>query len=315
MDAANSRVDSAAVAVTDAQHTLALRIASAFQAWRQAKGRSEALLKSIAQLEDYAAIMRRRIEGGVSADVDSELVAARLAQTRGDLASVRATERSALAQISQMTGQSLGSEDLTTTNEYKERLPALAAIVRQAETRSPSLRRIDADIETAQHEVAQKRAAFWPTLALRVEHQKPGTTTIGQTGADNRIMFVLDYAPGAGLSSKSGVDAAEARVGGLRESREAARRDLLEKINADYEEYQSSRSRKRDLLHTLNASTEVLASYSRLYVAGKRSWLDVLNAARELTQVEISLADIDALQEASLYRLHVYSGDLPAFQR
>ena len=117
--------------------------------------------------------------------------------------------------------------------------------------------------------------------------------------------------PGAGLSAAAGIDAAEARVGSLRESREAARRELLTKIAADYEDYQSSLSRKRDILRTLKAASEVLASYDRLFIAGKRNWLDVLNAARELTQVENSLADIEALLAASYYRLRLHGGELP----
>ena len=55
----------------------------------------------------------------------------------------------------------------------------------------------------------------------------------------------------------------------------------------------------------------VLASYDRLFVAGKRNWLDVLNAARELTQVETSLADVEALVVASYYRLRLHGGELP----
>ena len=61
---------------------------------------------------------------------------------------------------------------------------------------------------------------------------------------------------------------------------------------------------------TLKANADVLASYERLFIAGKRGWLDVLNAARELTQAQTALADLQAQSQASSTRLRIYSGVL-----
>lgn len=311
LDAANSRARSASVSITEAQYTLALRVTAAWQAWLQAHGRGEALAKSVALLTGYADSMRRRILGGVSAEVDQELVVSRLAQAQGDLAAARAAERSALAQLSQMVGPPLRAANLAVAHDTGDKLPALETIVEQAAFRYPALRRLEADIETARHEATQKQAALWPTLNLRAEHQRANPTTTGVNGSDNRIMLVLDYTPGAGLSAGANIEAAEARIGGLREGREAARRDLIEKISADYEEHLASRDRRLDLRRTLKSSTEILASYDRLFIAGKRSWLDVMNAARELTQVEMALADVEAQFVTSRYRLRLHGGELP----
>jgi outer membrane protein, adhesin transport system len=311
LDAADSRARSAGVSIAEAQYNLALRVSSAWQAWLQARGRGDALAKNVALLDGYSGSVRRRIAGGVSAEVDHELVVSRLAQARSSLSTVRAAERTALAQLSQMVGQSLRTEALTIPDGVEDRPPPLEALIDQATMSSPVLRRLDADIQAARHEVAQKDATLWPTLALRAEHQRAGATATTMAINDNRIMVVLDYVPGAGLSAAANADAARARIGGLMESREAARRDLIEKVSTDYEDHLASRDRRRELRNTLKASAEVLASYDRLFVAGKRSWLDVLNAARELTDVETALADVEAQFVASRYRLRLHGGEMP----
>jgi adhesin transport system outer membrane protein len=52
-----------------------------------------------------------------------------------------------------------------------------------------------------------------------------------------------------------------------------------------------------------------------LFVAGKKSWLDVMNSARELTQAEIGLSDVNALIASSQSRLRVYLADFDWFER
>ena len=277
----------------------------------QARGRAEALTRGSSLLGVYAESVRQRIKGGVSPEVDRELVESRLAQIQGDLAAARAAERSAVSQLSQLIGRPLRTDELSPGKGVTVQLPAFEILVEQSVERSAALRRIEAEVEAARYDTTQKRAALWPTVGVRAEYQHGDLSNTGAVTRDSRVMLVMDYVPGAGLSAAAGIDAAEARVGSLRESREAARRELLTKIAADYEDYQSSLSRKREILRTLKAASEVLASYDRLFIAGKRNWLDVLNAARELTQVENSLADIEALLAASYYRLRLHGGELP----
>ncbi len=314
LDAANSRALSATVAITEAQYALALRVASAWQSWVQSRGRAEALGRGKNLLEVYADSVRQRIKGGISPEVDRELVESRLAQVRGDLAAAKAAERSALSQLSQLTGRALRTEKLAPAKTVSARLPAFDLVLEQALEHSATLRRIEAEVEAARHDITQKRASLWPTLAVRAEYQHGDLSNTGVVMHDSRVMLVMDYVPGAGLSGAAGVDAAEARVSSLRESREAARRELIVKVSGDYEDHLSSLSRRQDILRTLKAATEVLASYDRLFIAGKRNWLDVLNAARELMQVEMSLADIDALCTASYQRLRLHQGEFPLQQ-
>ena len=317
LDAASARSAAASAAITEAQTALALRVISAWQAWYQAKQRSVALVEGIAQLQTYARSAARRIEAGAAGEGDRALVDARLAQTQGDLAAARAAERSALAQLTQMVGQPLRSQDLQnpinpapTTPAPPPDLTTLEALLTQALKVSPALQRTQAEIDSARHDITQKRAALWPTLNLRAEHQSGIAPAAGLYPNETRYLLVMDYTPGAGLSAGANADAASARLIGLQDNLDATQRDVVEKVSADFEEHHASRSRLGDLQRTLKANAEVLASYERLFIAGKRGWLEVLNAARELTQAQTALADVQALHLASATRLRLHAGEL-----
>ncbi len=51
---------------------------------------------------------------------------------------------------------------------------------------------------------------------------------------------------------------------------------------------------------SLQAAGEVSTSYDRQFLAGRKSWLDVMNAARELAQTATQLAEVQATQVVPL---------------
>jgi len=65
--------------------------------------------------------------------------------------------------------------------------------------------------------------------------------------------------------------------------------------------------------NTVRSSGDVLASYTRMFIAGKRSWLDVLNAAREFIQNEVSRGDVLSAYWGSYYRLRLYDAGFEPF--
>ena len=63
---------------------------------------------------------------------------------------------------------------------------------------------------------------------------------------------------------------------------------------------------------SLQATEEVSASYDRQFLAGRKSWLDVMNAARELAQTESQWADLKATQVVLTWRLAAYTRGIAA---
>ena len=115
---------------------------------------------------------------------------------------------------------------------------------------------------------------------------------------------------GAGLSALSGLDAALARQDAAQQQREAAVRDLRERLSVDCNEWQFAQERLDNARRASAVASEVHASYTRQYTAGKKGWLDVLNAVRESTQSDMAAANASAQASAAALRLQVLGGNL-----
>ncbi len=110
-----------------------------------------------------------------------------------------------------------------------------------------------------------------PQLSLRLESSVvPKIGGLGQPN-DDRAVLVLQVQPGAGLSAWAGVDAALAKREAARLAREAAVRDVRERVTLDWNEWVASRQRLQNANQLRTMSTEVSESYARQYVIGARA--------------------------------------------
>ncbi|MBW8828425.1 MAG: TolC family protein [Burkholderiales bacterium] len=306
-DAALARSRSADQSVLESQQGLGLAVANVYQAFLQARGRAMVLRQFIGRLDNYHASMRRRVDSGASAQGDLELLQARHALASGQLKSACFAQTSARRQLSLLVGDELSSAEVAGTLQVPD-APDLEDLLERSQQRSPTLRRMDQDMRAARGDADAKAAAQWPTVALVAQRTLPrGVPNVSSSTA---VGLQLQYTPGAGFDSLARARSAQAQVEALRASREAARVDLLSKVGAEHEDLRSALSRRQDGLLNVKATANVLASFERLFAVGKRSWLDVMNAARELSDAEQALADIEAQMTPSRYRLALYGGEL-----
>jgi len=211
----------------------------------------------------------------------------------------------ALTQLSQLTGQTVG--EVAGEMSGKEVPANREAALDQAIAYSPALKRLAFEEAAADEDIASKRSAYMPQLAVRLEHSTGSTTGVT---SDSRALLVLEAQPGAGLSAISGVNAAIARREAVRQSSEAALRDLRERVNMDWNELVAARLRLDNARQARAMSTEVFESYARQYTTGRKTWIDVLNAVREATQSDFAVADADAQAAAAALRLRLLTGGL-----
>jgi adhesin transport system outer membrane protein len=59
------------------------------------------------------------------------------------------------------------------------------------------------------------------------------------------------------------------------------------------------------LQEATRTANEVYESYQRQFLTGRKSWLDVMNSARDLQQARLQLADLTAARLTLAWRLHV----------
>lgn len=97
----------------------------------------------------------------------------------------------------------------------------------------------------------------------------------------------------------------------LIQNQEAARRTAMEDIQTQYQQFIGSRDKELSLTAAVAGAQIVTNSYRRQFIAGRKSWLEVLNAVREHSQYQQSLLEVQAQMVASFYKLQVDFGMMP----
>ena len=304
IDAAGSRLDAADAALTEAELDLTLRVIAAYTEALRQKARQQYAQEGVDEHEKLLGMIRRRVEQEVSSQTDQRLAESRLYQAVNDLSQVTQAYNNALAQLAQLSGKPV--PDVSDEGISAQGAPAsLEAALSQALGYSPTLRRLMHEEEAANADIDSKRSAYMPQLSLRLEK----SVAQGQT-QNNSAMLVLQAQPGAGLSAGAGVDAAIARREAARMAREAAERSTNERITLDWTEWEAARLRQENAVRSRAMSIDVFESYTRQYVIGRKSWIDVLNAVREATQSQFFLEDARAQSIAASLRLRAQAGTL-----
>lgn len=292
-------------AISDTQITLATRVATTAQSYLLNAGRRIAQERNVATLRELLRMIERRSQAEVSATADVNMVRTRLAQAQADLESFRALEHSALAQLGSAIGRPLQPGELELPAS-PSRPPMLARLLERAVQDNPHLRLAEIDARLAAVEIDRTRAAMWPTVSLRLERQVG--EFLGSAAAGNRVYVSMQYAPGSGLSLGSQIEAAERHLSATQRTAEAGRRDVSERVESEWRDLESALRRLPELQRSSEGAAEVLASNRRLFVSGRRSWIDLLNSVREIAQAEQAEAEARAGSVGAYYRLGLLLG-------
>ena len=86
---------------------------------------------------------------------------------------------------------------------------------------------------------------------------------------------------------------------------ETAIREVRQALDADQAEFVGARLRISALEMSVEGSATVLESYRRQFEAGRKSWLDLLNAVRELAQNQYALVGALVAMNGAMHRLQI----------
>lgn len=148
-----------------------------------------------------------------------------------------------------------------------------------------------------------------PNISLRAEHQR-GTIYDTEVQDDTAMYVAVSFSPGAGLSAMSNIESAKYKVLQAQDELKVKEQELKESLVVDYADFIAAAARAESIHQTIEASQRVLESYTRLFIAGKRQWLDLVNTSREVTQNKIALATLKAVWVTSAYRLALQTGKI-----
>ena len=305
IDAATLRQQVAQWQVLETEQELLGRVAQSYMELVRFNARIRISERNLQEHQRLVDLIQRRLDAGVSSEVDAALAQARLQQARAERASFAAAALNAQISLEQLTGAARGSAE-TPAMPGRLKWPGALEAREEMLAWSPTMRRLAAAVSLAEADIKARSAAVLPEVLARYEHFGGSAQVV----PFDRWMVVLQYQPGAGLSQVPLVDAARRRAEGAASGMEAGKRDLTERVVSQYNEAQSLLDQLAPTRNYLNASVDVMDSYLRQYTTGRKSWQEVLNAQRELTQAGYSLADLEAAVTLANLKLDILTGQL-----
>lgn len=307
MDKAKASLKISQSALEEVEQQLGLRVVQAYGEWMSAHLKTQAQEKSVSTHIRLSEQVKRRISVGISADSDLVLAMARLESVHAESQASRTQGEMALARLNQLLGSPVDITNLTALLASARELPADSQVLlAQALEKSPAIQKAKAQARVQEAVVLERRAELSPEVYLRLERQY-GNFNLPNSSPENRLFFGLSSRFGAGLSSLTNVEAARTQHQAALAEIEVQSRNVAEQVLTDQALALSSARRLQAVQAALNANADVSASYDRQFLAGRKTWIDVMNAARELTQTEMQLADLQASLVAVSWRLAIYT--------
>lgn len=299
--------------VYEQQNQVAKTTIEAWQSYMTALTKQQVYYDSLKLLGEFEAMMERRVSQGVSARIELDLVTNRILQEQNAYQSAVEQQRIAIARLQQITGLELSAANLpapnlaelvNTAKGYSQTFEKMA--FDQVSFYNPTVVREHYQVEAAKQQVKSLQSARYPTVYAQYQYDYYHDSELEES--DGEFSVGLSYDPGAGFSNLALAKASESRVQSLVYSKEAARRLVLETIQTQYQQFASAKDQERSLIAAVAGAQIVVSSYRRQFIAGRKSWLEVLNAVREHSQYEVQLVETRASIIAAYYKLQVDFG-------
>lgn len=310
---ADARLSAADFALLETREDISKRIITAYTEWLKAWFKIQALEENVKLHERFVGLITRRYEQGVASGADKDLGVSRLAQAQADLDTQRSQEETALSSLSELVGEPISRRDLLTKVAREVAPPKRKDGIAKAQTQSVTVQRNKFEAEAADQEAKEIRAQALPQLSVQAQRQIGNAYFPGAQGF-NTVGLVVNYAPGGGLSSIATAGAARDRARAAEMQVETSKRELTDKLNAEYNEYEFALLKKESLQRSANLAGDISASYDRQYLVGRKSWLDLMNAVRERAQTKVQLADAEGSLLGASRRLMVYIDGTQQFE-
>ena len=300
------------------QQGLALKTLQAWTEVVMAQRQQQVLEKSETVQTQLLQKIKRRAEHGLSPLNEVNYANLRLVQVRQDRFNALQQENQAWIRLTQWVpeARNLG-QTLIHPNIQLRTVDGL--VLQQALSQwealglnnSPLLLRLERVVQLQLAELAEKRAALQPEVYVRAEHQR-GNYTYANTPNTNRVFVGLSASTGAGLGLAYQLAALQNKHDGALQEIVAARRNLLEAIQSDFLNVNARQSKSEMLLLNLESSQEIQSAWERQFINGKKTWIDVMNAARETSQAELAVIENEMSWMQSFGRLRIQAHGISA---
>lgn len=309
----DARLNAADFALLEARQDISNRLITVYVEWLRTYLKIQALEENVRLHERLVDLISKRYHEGVASGVDRDLGMSRLHQARAELESQRSIEQSTLTTISELVGQSISRQQLTSKPAKPVAIPNRQTGISVGLDRSIAMKRVKFEVDASNAEAKEIQAQSLPQVSFQAQRQVGNAYYPGAPGF-NAYGLVMSYTPGGGLSSFAATSAARDRARSAALQAETVKRDLTDKLNSEYNEYEFALLKKDNLQRAVTLSGDISSSYDRQYLVGRKNWLDLMNAVRESAQTKIQLADAEGSLIGASRRIHVYISGTEQFK-
>jgi len=307
LDLAKSNLDAASAEVVSTEQRIINDTTTRFLELYRAQQNAVVAEENISQHQRLLDIIERRVDAKTSPSVDARLAMARLQYAESEYLQFLNAARASQSALEQLIGEPFNT--IVTPSFEVVLLEEIDTLREKVISFSPELVSLEAQVRAQMARVDVSKAEMYPQITANYE-KRYGDLLFGQT--DEQIFLAVEYQPGAGFSSAANLSAAKARQRSLLSSKRATERELIVQLETLLSQFTMAQNQLQPSEILANSTKDVVESYLRQYVVGRKSWLDVLNAQREASQAMYTLVNNRVLLLQSFYQLKILSGDIRA---
>lgn len=281
-------------ALDEVARELSIRVAQAYYDVAAAARRSEILKDALRRHRELADTIARRVTQQVSPQSDLDLARARAAQIEQQLAFAQAQRSAGVSTLIELSGSAIPALGNVPAYDPALHHPGADGAIDKALSCDPRSARLLAESLVARAEQRSARAALFP----QVVGQLSSNELLGE-----RVGIALRAQTGNGLSQAAAAQGAGERARASEEAIASAQRELREALRLDLVNNAAARSRIASASSAANSSLFVIESYKRQFIAGRRTWLDVMNALQESTNTRLAIVDSETTAQLTTARI------------
>ena len=293
----------------ESKYKLVERILNLIQAYSQGKSAEISLKEGYDRLSGFQDMIDRRVESGISSQSDKILLNSRLIQIKSDLVNAKSKKTLALKQLSLLIGENIENINFT-LDKYNFDNNQSNLLIDDMTKFHPTLKKMDEQLKNSIIKISKEESALYPTISLVAEHKSGDVYTENTTESDNAIYLSLKATTGAGLSLFSNVEKAKLNTKRVKSEKDTKEQELIDAFVIDYNNMILAKEKLINLKQNLELSLELFESYKRLFIAGKKQWLDLVNSSKEIMDISVSYRDTKELYTILKYKIALQTGQI-----
>lgn len=243
--------------------------------------------------------MERRVDQRVSAEADLQLALSRAAQIEQELLVIQTQRDTGLQTLAELIRDP--EFDLGVAPEFDKAalIDEWQNLSEEALGYSPTLRRLSEEAKVADYEIDIARGSLFPQISAQFDANDI-------TGS--RFGLGVTFQTGNGLSRFADIDNAQAQLQSANNEALLFERQFRQQLVGELTLLEAALARSEVSLDASVSAQKVSESYLRQFIAGRRSWLDVMNSLREDLAAKTGLAQAEVTAMSTSARLHLRSG-------